>query len=61
MHFQCLFIAGVRHEANMRYDLMLTNPKEFYHEDHRPLHFQNFKGFDDPLGVAAADREDIFA
>ncbi|MCP9259169.1 Pre-mRNA-processing-splicing factor 8 [Dirofilaria immitis] len=52
---------SVRHEANMRYDLMLTNPKEFYHEDHRPLHFQNFKGFDDPLGVAAADREDIFA
>uniref|UniRef100_A0A0M3HZ85 MPN domain-containing protein n=1 Tax=Ascaris lumbricoides TaxID=6252 RepID=A0A0M3HZ85_ASCLU len=53
--------SGVRHEANMRYDLMLANPKEFYHEDHRPLHFQNFKGFDDPLGVSSADREDAFA
>lgn len=45
----------------MRYDLMLANPKEFYHEDHRPLHFQNFKAFDDPLGIAAADKEDVFA
>ncbi|VDN25367.1 unnamed protein product, partial [Gongylonema pulchrum] len=51
--------SGVRHEASMRYDLMLATPKEFYHEDHRPLHFQNFKGFDDPLGVASADREDV--
>ncbi len=23
---------GVRHEANMRYELTLRNPKEFYHE-----------------------------
>lgn len=45
----------------MKYELALANPKEFYHEDHRPSHFLNFKGFDDPLGVATADREDTYA
>uniref|UniRef100_A0A915DMQ6 JAB1/MPN/MOV34 metalloenzyme domain-containing protein n=1 Tax=Ditylenchus dipsaci TaxID=166011 RepID=A0A915DMQ6_9BILA len=34
---------------------------EFYHEDHRPLHFHNFNVFDDPLGVGTADRDDSFA
>jgi len=52
---------GVRHDANMQYDVCLAAPKEFYHEDHRPLHFHNFNLFDDPMGVGAADREDIFA
>ena len=27
---------GVRHDPNMRYELALSNPKEFYHEVHRP-------------------------
>uniref|UniRef100_A0A183BZ37 MPN domain-containing protein n=1 Tax=Globodera pallida TaxID=36090 RepID=A0A183BZ37_GLOPA len=51
---------GVRHDVNMQYDVCLSAPKEFYHEDHRPLHFHNFNVFEDPLGVATADREDIF-
>jgi pre-mRNA-processing factor 8 len=45
---------------NMQYDVCLAAPKEFYHEDHRPLHFHNFNVFEDPLGTATADREDIF-
>uniref|UniRef100_A0A1I7ZQK4 MPN domain-containing protein n=1 Tax=Steinernema glaseri TaxID=37863 RepID=A0A1I7ZQK4_9BILA len=52
---------GVRHDANMKYDLTLAAPKEFYHEDHRPLHFHNFKTVEDPNGVNGADREDLFA
>ncbi|CAM4845294.1 unnamed protein product [Rotaria magnacalcarata] len=32
----------VRHDADMKYDLILSNPKEFYHEIHRPSHFMNF-------------------
>ncbi|KAK9738665.1 JAB1/Mov34/MPN/PAD-1 ubiquitin protease [Popillia japonica] len=27
---------GVRHDPNMKYELQLANPKEFYHEVHRP-------------------------
>ncbi|ODN04627.1 Pre-mRNA-processing-splicing factor 8 [Orchesella cincta] len=33
---------GVRHKPTMKYDLVLANPKEFYHEVHRPSHFLNF-------------------
>merc|ERR1712043_79306 len=29
---------GVRHSASMAYELQLSNPKEFYHEVHRPSH-----------------------
>jgi pre-mRNA-processing factor 8 len=42
----------------MAYDVCLAAPKEFYHEDHRTIHFHNFNVFEDPMG---ADREDIFA
>merc|ERR1711868_76905 len=37
---------GVRHDPNMRYELALSNPKEFYHEVHRPSHFMNFASID---------------
>lgn len=50
---------GVRHSANMRYELQLSNPKEFYHEVHRPSHFLNFASIEDV--EQAADREDLFA
>ena len=53
--------SGVRYDSKMQYDVCLAAPKEFYHEDHRPLHFHNFNAFDDPLGVATADKEDLFA
>jgi len=50
---------GVRHSTNMRYELQLANPKEFYHEVHRPSHFLNFSSIEDT--EQAADREDLFA
>ena len=43
----------------MQYDVCLGPPKEFYHEDHRTIHYHNFNIFEDPLGVGA-DREDMF-
>jgi len=54
---------GVRHDANMKYELQLANPKEFYHEIHRPLHFINFSGLEDTgasnnAEVFEADRDD---
>jgi len=33
---------GVKHSPNMEYSMMLANPKEFYHPDHRPIHFNRF-------------------
>jgi len=43
----------------MKYELQLSNPKEFYHEVHRPSHFLNFSSIEDV--EQAADREDLFA
>lgn len=51
---------GVRHNPNTKYELQLANPKEFYHEVHRPAHFLNFSSLEDGDGVGA-DREDMFA
>jgi len=48
---------GVRHDANMKYDLVLSNPKEFYHEVHRPSHFLNFSN-EENTDTYTADRED---
>jgi pre-mRNA-processing factor 8 len=44
----------------MKYELQLANPKEFYHEIHRPAHFLNFSSLEDGDG-AGADRDDAFA
>ena len=43
----------------MRYELQLANPKEFYHEVHRPSHFLNFSNIEEV--EQSADREDLFA
>jgi pre-mRNA-processing factor 8 len=51
---------GVRHDANMKYDLVLSNPKEFYHEIHRASHFLNFSNEENP-DTYSADREDRFS
>jgi pre-mRNA-processing factor 8 len=51
---------GVRHDPNMKYELQLSNPKEFYHEVHRPAHFLNFSSLEEGDGVGA-DREDMYA
>lgn len=58
-----MFYLGVRHDPNMKYDLQLANPKEFYHEVHRPAHFLNFSSLEDGgmAGAAGADREDHYA
>lgn len=55
-----LILSGVRHDPSMKYELQLANPKEFYHEVHRPAHFLNFSSLEDGDG-AGADREDAFA
>ena len=52
--------AGVRHDPSMKYELTLANPKEFYHEVHRPSHFLNFASLEEGE-VAGADREDVYA
>merc|ERR1712048_421097 len=49
---------GVRHSADMKYDVVLQNPKEFYHQAHRPSHFANFTALED--NAMEADREDHF-
>eukprot|EP00123_Amoebidium_parasiticum_P018097 comp24100_c1_seq1/m.43515 comp24100_c1_seq1/g.43515 ORF comp24100_c1_seq1/g.43515 comp24100_c1_seq1/m.43515 type:complete len:2277 (-) comp24100_c1_seq1:626-7456(-) len=50
---------GVKHSPNMRYDVQLANPLEFYHELHRPSHFLNFSNMEEIEDVAT-DREDAF-
>lgn len=55
-------LTGVRHDANMKYDLQLSNPKEFYHEVHRPSHFLNFASLEDGgWTTLMADREDHYS
>ena len=51
---------GVKHDPNRKYDLALANPKEFYHEVHRPSHFMNFSSIENAEHYIA-DREDILA
>ena len=63
---------GVKHSPGMKYALKLANPKEFYHEAHRPTHFLEFSGMEAGAegGDAKAleggetaegvDREDLF-
>lgn len=58
-NFHIYPILGVRHEANMKYELMLSNPKDFYHEVHRPSHFMNFTSIEEGDAVAA-DMENAF-
>ena len=48
---------GVRHDANMKYEVQLASPKEFYHEVHRPAHFLNFASLDEADTLSGADRD----
>lgn len=54
-----VWLAGVRHDPNMKYGLQLSNPKEFYHEVHRPSHFLNFATMEEGE-LIGADREDLY-
>jgi pre-mRNA-processing factor 8 len=40
------------HSENMKYDVELGVPKEFYHEVHRPHHFINFASMESAESVA---------
>lgn len=58
---------GINFSQNMRYTLVLDNPKDFYNEAHRTAHFLDFgrEQADDIVTVGnegdnAADREDHF-
>lgn len=51
---------GVRHDSNMKYEVALANPKEFYHEIHRPAHFLNFSSLEESEALTA-DRENHFS
>lgn len=61
---------GVKHSASMKYALKLANPKEYYHESHRPTHFLDFASADDQdlktsgggtnTNVTEIDRENVF-
>lgn len=50
---------GVKHSPTMKYGLKLANPKEFYHEVHRPTHFLEFATIEEP--DAGVDVENQFA
>ena len=51
---------GVKHQTTMKYGLKLDNPKEFYHEMHRPVHFLQFASVED-LGQDGHDRDNTLA
>jgi len=62
---------GQNFSVNMRYSLTLDNPKDFYHENHRSIHFLDFAtraedaaGDDGPAASGdgnTVDKEDFFA
>ena len=53
---------GVKFSANMRYELQLANPKEFYNEIHRPDHFLRFSQVDTARGTdVEPELEDLLA
>eukprot|EP01111_Echinosteliopsis_oligospora_P011820 TRINITY_DN3982_c0_g1_i2.p1 TRINITY_DN3982_c0_g1~~TRINITY_DN3982_c0_g1_i2.p1 ORF type:complete len:1423 (+),score=334.26 TRINITY_DN3982_c0_g1_i2:290-4270(+) len=50
---------GVKHHPGMKYGIKLENPKTFYDETHRPVHFQNWIQSAETLEIEA-DSEDLF-
>ncbi|AQL01807.1 Pre-mRNA-processing-splicing factor 8A [Zea mays] len=50
---------GVKHDPQMKYNMKLGMPRDFYHEDHRPTHFLEFSNIEEGE-VAEGDREDTF-
>ncbi|KAG9510461.1 Pre-mRNA-processing-splicing factor 8, partial [Fragariocoptes setiger] len=49
---------GIRHDPNIKYELQVANPKEFYHEIHRPIHFINFANIENQDNIAL-DQENV--
>jgi len=53
---------GIQHVNSLKYNLVLSNPKDFYHEIHRPSHFLNFaKTPDEADNNDTAEREDNYS
>ena len=50
-------INGQNFSVNMKYGLMLDNPKDFYHESHRAIHFLDFAMRVDDKTTAAEKTE----
>jgi pre-mRNA-processing factor 8 len=50
---------GVKHSSSMKYGLRLANPREFYHEVHRPTHFNEFAQLEEG-GDTGVDMENHF-
>jgi len=51
---------GINFNQNMRYKLVLDNPKDFYNEMHRTSHFLDFTHQDDHTMNETADKEDFY-
>ena len=51
----------MQHSRSMKYDLCLANPKEYYHEVHRPAHFLNFSSLEAADTGGGADIDDNFS
>ncbi len=55
---------SVNHSVNMKYNLTLGIPKDFYNESHRPAHFLNFSEMESTAtteGGDNVDQEDLFS
>ena len=52
---------GINFNQNMRYNLVLENPAEFYAEVHRPSHFLDFAKQEEEAEQEAPEQEDFFA
>ncbi|ELR20686.1 PremRNA processing splicing factor 8, putative [Acanthamoeba castellanii str. Neff] len=59
--------SGVKHNPNMKYSLVLANPREFYNEAFRPTHFLSWVSSEDTATAEGgaddgldADRENLF-
>jgi len=51
---------GVKFSYNMKYGLKLSNPLEFHHELHRPVHFLEICNTEDVAEIEV-DKENLFA
>lgn len=50
---------GINFNQNMKYTIVLDNPRDFYHEMHRTAHFLDFAKNEDEI-EEMPDREDAF-
>lgn len=51
----------MKHTTSMKYSVKLGNPKDFFHNEHRPTHFLEFSNMEEDGDFGERDREDSFA